>query len=131
MSDTTTHPNVFTPVEVGPYTLRNRMVMAPMTRSRAAEGNVPADLAVTYYTQRSSAGLIITEGSQVCPQGQGYPSTPGIYNDAQVAAWRRVTGAVHERGGRIFLQLWHVGRVSHSCYQPEGALPVAPSAIGF
>jgi N-ethylmaleimide reductase len=131
MSTTETQTNLFTPVQVGPYTLRNRMVMAPMTRSRAAEGNVPADLAVTYYTQRASAGLIITEGSQVCPQGQGYPSTPGIYNDAQVAAWKRVTDAVHALGGRIFLQLWHVGRVSHPSYQPDGALPVAPSAIGI
>ncbi|MFL6193035.1 MAG: alkene reductase [Thermoanaerobaculia bacterium] len=132
MTDTTkTHPNVFTSVQVGPYTLRNRMVMAPMTRNRAGEGNVPTALTATYYAQRASAGLIVTEGSQVCQEGQGYPSTPGIHSDAQVAAWKRVTAAVHERGGRIFLQLWHVGRVSHPSYQPGGGLPVAPSSIGL
>lgn len=123
------HPTLFSPVQVGPYTLRNRMVMAPMTRNRAGAGNVPSDLAVTYYAQRASAGLIITEGTQVSPQGVGYPGTPGIHDDAQVAGWRRVTDAVHARGGRIFAQLWHVGRISHPLLQPGGAPPVAPSAI--
>jgi N-ethylmaleimide reductase len=130
MSDThEQHPTLFSPVQVGPYTLPNRMVMAPMTRSRAGQGNVPTDLAVTYYTQRASAGLIVTEATQVCQQGQGYISTPGIHSDAQVAGWRRVTEAVHAKGGRIFLQLWHVGRISHTLFQPDGAAPVAPSAI--
>jgi N-ethylmaleimide reductase len=123
------HPTLFSPVQVGPYTLRNRMVMAPMTRNRAGAGNVPSDLAVTYYAQRASAGLIITEGTQVSPQGVGYPGTPGIHDAPQVAGWRRVTDAVHARGGRIFAQLWHVGRISHPLLQPGGAPPVAPSAI--
>jgi N-ethylmaleimide reductase len=123
-------PNLFTPFRLGPYELRNRVVMAPMTRSRAGEGNVPTPLMAEYYTQRAGAGLIVTEGSQVSPQGVGYPGTPGIHTDAQVAGWRAVTDAVHAKGGRIFLQLWHVGRVSHPLLQPGGALPVAPSAIG-
>jgi N-ethylmaleimide reductase len=123
-------PNLFTPFRLGPYELRNRLVMAPMTRSRAGEGNVPTPMMAEYYTQRAGAGLIITEGSQVSPQGQGYPDTPGIYTDAQVEGWRRITDAVHAKGGRIFLQLWHVGRISHPSLQPDGALPVAPSAIG-
>jgi N-ethylmaleimide reductase len=105
--------------------------MAPMTRNRAGEGNAPTELAVTYYAQRAGAGLIVTEGSQVSPQGVGYPGTPGIHTDRQVAGWRRVTDAVHARGGRIFLQLWHVGRVSHPSLQPGGALPVAPSPVGI
>jgi N-ethylmaleimide reductase len=130
MSDTQEqHPTLFSPVRVGPYTLPNRIVMAPMTRSRAGAGNVPGDLAVTYYVQRSSAGLIVTEATQVCPQGQGYINTPGIHSDDQVAGWRRVTDAVHAKGGRIFLQLWHVGRISHPLFQPDGGAPVAPSAI--
>ncbi len=122
-------PTLLTPVQLGPYTLKNRMVMAPMTRNRATEGEVPSAIAATYYEQRSSAGLIVTEGSQVCAEGVGYPATPGIHTDAQVEGWKRVTAAVHAKGGRIFLQLWHVGRVSHSSLQPGGALPVAPSAI--
>lgn len=120
---------LLTSVQVGPYTLRNRMVMAPMTRNRAGEGDAPTPLNATYYEQRSSAGLIVTEGSQVAPEGLGYPSTPGIYSDLQVEGWRRVTDAVHAKGGRIFLQLWHVGRVSDPTLQPGGALPVAPSAL--
>ena len=120
---------LLSPIQLGPYSLGNRMVMAPMTRNRAVEGEVPSDLTATYYAQRASAGLLITEGSQVSPQGVGYPNTPGIHTDAQVAGWKRVTDAVHEQGGRIFLQLWHVGRVSHPLFQPGGALPVAPSAI--
>jgi len=131
MTESHEHPHhpILTPVQLGPYTLRNRVVMAPMTRNRAGEGLVPAPIAATYYAQRASAGLIVTEGSQVSPQGVGYPNTPGVHSDAQVEGWKRVTAAVHERGGRIFLQLWHVGRISHPSLQPEGALPVAPSAI--
>src|SRR5688500_10751282 len=124
-------PNLFTPFRLGPYELRNRVVMAPMTRSRAGEGNVPTPMMAEYYAQRAGAGLIVTEGSQVAPEGVGYPSTPGIHTDAQVDGWRAVTDAVHARGGRIFLQLWHVGRVSHPSMQPGGALPLAPSAIGI
>ncbi len=122
------HP-ILTPIQLGPYTLRNRVVMAPMTRNRAGEGLAPTPTVATYYAQRASAGLIITEGSQVSPHGVGYPNTPGIHSDAQVEGWKKVTAAVHERGGRIFLQLWHVGRISHPSLQPEGGLPVAPSAI--
>src|SRR5687768_12846019 len=120
---------LLTPAAIGPYTLRNRMVMAPMTRSRAGEDNVPTSLMATYYEQRASAGLIVTEATQVSPQGVGYPATPGIHTDAQVEGWRQVTDTVHAKGGRIFLQLWHVGRISHPSMQPEGGLPVAPSAI--
>jgi N-ethylmaleimide reductase len=120
---------MFAPIRVGPYELPHRIVMAPMTRNRAGRGNVPTPLNATYYAQRASAGLIITEATQVSPQGVGYPNTPGIHTDEQVAGWRRVTSAVQRRRGRIFLQLWHVGRISHPYYQPGGALPVAPSAI--
>ncbi len=126
---TQTALDLFTPVQLGAYTLPNRIVMAPMTRCRAGEGNIPTLLNVTYYTQRATAGLIITEATQVSPQGVGYVSTPGIHSAEQVAGWRRVTDAVHDCGGRIFLQLWHVGRISHPSLQPNGALPVAPSAI--
>ena len=121
--------SLFSPLRVGPYTLENRVVMAPLTRNRAGDGNVPRGMNVTYYEQRASAGLIITEGTQISPQGVGYPGTPGIHSAAQIAGWRRVTDAVHAKGGLIFLQLWHVGRVSHPSLQPEAALPVAPSAI--
>ncbi len=124
-------PNLFTPIRLGPYELRNRVVMAPMTRNRAGEGNVPTPLMAEYYTQRAGAGLIITEGSQVSPEGVGYPNTPGIHTDAQEKGWRAITDAVHARGGRIFLQLWHVGRVSHPSLQPGGVLPVAPSPVGI
>jgi N-ethylmaleimide reductase len=120
---------LFEPFALGPITLGNRIVMAPLTRNRAGPGDAPQPLNVEYYAQRASAGLIITEGSQVSPQGKGYPGTPGIYSAEQVAGWRLVTDAVHRRGGRIFLQLWHVGRISHPSLQEEGALPVAPSAI--
>jgi N-ethylmaleimide reductase len=129
MSDTKQSSTLLTPALLGPYTLRNRVVMAPMTRNRAGEGLVPTETMVTYYRQRASAGLILTEATQVVPQGIGYPNTPGIHTDAQVEGWKRVTAAVHEQGGRIFLQLWHVGRISHPSLQPDGALPVAPSAI--
>ena len=121
--------NLFSPFTLGPTPLPNRMVMAPLTRSRAADGDVPSDLAVTYYAQRATAGLIISEATQVSAQGKGYPKTPGIYSEAQVAGWRKVTDAVHGAGGRIFLQLWHVGRISHPSTQIGGLLPVGPSAI--
>jgi N-ethylmaleimide reductase len=121
--------NLFTPLQVGPYLLRNRIVMAPLTRSRAASGNVPQPLNVLYYAQRASAGLIISEATQVVPEGQGYIATPGVHSAAQIAGWRHVTDAVHAAGGLIFLQLWHVGRISHTDFQPGGVAPVAPSAI--
>jgi N-ethylmaleimide reductase len=121
--------NLFTPLQVGPYRLRNRMVMAPLTRSRAGDGNVPHALNALYYAQRASAGLIISEATQVVPEGQGYIATPGIHSDAQIAGWRRVTEAVHLSGGLIYLQLWHVGRISHTDFQPGGKAPVAPSAV--
>ncbi|HTP94673.1 MAG TPA: alkene reductase [Burkholderiales bacterium] len=121
--------DLFTPIALGPYRLRNRIVMAPMTRSRAGDGNAPHALNATYYGQRASAGLIVSEATQVSPQGVGYPGTPGIHSPEQVAGWKLVADAVHARGGRIFLQLWHVGRISHPSLQPGGALPVAPSAI--
>jgi N-ethylmaleimide reductase len=121
--------DLFTPIQLGAYTLPNRIVMAPLTRNRAGEGNVPGSLNVTYYTQRATAGLIIAEATQVSLQGQGYAATPGIYSPEQVAGWRSVTDGVHALGGRIFLQLWHTGRISHPLLQPGGELPVAPSAI--
>ena len=120
--------DLFSDYKLGDLKLSNRMVMAPMTRCRAVKGNIPNPLAVTYYAQRSQAGLIITEGSQISPQGVGYIRTPGIYAPEQVAGWQRVTDAVHKAGSRIFLQLWHVGRVSHPDFL-EGQLPVAPSAL--
>ncbi|WP_199315399.1 MULTISPECIES: alkene reductase [Oscillatoriales] len=121
--------NLFTPFKLGRYELPNRIVMAPLTRMRAGAGNVPTSLNATYYVQRVSAGLIIAEATQISPEGAGYPNTPGIYSAEQVAGWRLVTDAVHAHGGRIFLQLWHVGRISHPSLQPGGELPVAPSAI--
>ncbi|MFC7380511.1 alkene reductase [Brevundimonas sp. GCM10030266] len=124
-----TDANLFEPYALGPVTLSNRIVMAPLTRNRAGPGFVPGDLAVEYYRQRATAGLIITEATQISQQGQGYQDTPGIYSPAQIEGWRRVTEAVHEAGGRIVLQLWHVGRISHVDLQPGGAAPVAPSAI--
>jgi N-ethylmaleimide reductase len=119
---------LFSPYRLGDLTLSNRMVMAPMTRSRALDGNVPNPLAATYYAQRASAGLILTEASQVSPQGVGYIRTPGIHSAEQVAGWRAVADALHRAGGKIFSQLWHVGRVSHPDFH-GGALPVAPSAL--
>jgi len=120
---------LFTPVQVGRYTLANRMVMAPMTRSRAGDDGVPSELAATYYGQRAGAGLIITECAYVSPMGRGYVRTPGIQTDAQVTAWKKVADAVHGKGGRIFMQLWHTGRISHPALLPGNAVPVAPSAI--
>lgn len=121
--------NLLSPVQLGPYQLRNRIVMAPLTRNRAGDGNVPRSLNAEYYAQRSTAGLIVSEATQVSPQGLGYAYTPGIHSAEQVEGWKLVTQAVHERDGRIFLQLWHVGRISHPSLQPNGGLPVAPSAI--
>lgn len=107
---------LFAPIQLGPYVLRNRMVMAPLTRNRAGQGQVPQSMNVRYYRQRASAGLIISEATQVCPEGVGYPNTPGIHSAEQVQGWRAITEAVHEEGGRIFLQLWHVGRTRiHRC----------------
>ncbi|MDU9040418.1 alkene reductase [Pseudomonas corrugata] len=121
--------SLFEPYLLGDLTLSNRIVMAPLTRNRAAAGLVPSDLSATYYAQRASAGLIITEATQISAQAQGYQDTPGLYTHEQVTGWRTVTDAVHAAGGRIFVQLWHVGRVSHVDLQPDGAAPVAPSAI--
>jgi N-ethylmaleimide reductase len=121
--------DIFSPFRLGPLDLPNRAVMAPMTRNRAGPGNVPTELNATYYAQRAGAGLIVSEATQISPQGIGYPGTPGIHTAKQVAGWKLVTDAVHAAGGRIFLQLWHVGRISHPSLQPDGALPVAPSAV--
>lgn len=115
-------------IQIGQYKLKNRIIMAPMTRCRATEGNRANALMATYYAQRASAGLIVTEGAQITPMGVGYPFTPGIHSNDQVESWKQVTKAVHEKEGLIFLQLWHVGRVSHSSFL-GGARPVAPSAI--
>ncbi|MGB9170927.1 MAG: alkene reductase, partial [Bradyrhizobium sp.] len=106
------------PFKLGSITLSNRLVMAPLTRNRALEGLVPNPLSVEYYGQRASAGLLISEATQVSQQGQGYQDTPGIYSKEQIAGWRKVTDRVHAQGGRIFLQLWHVGRISHVSLQP-------------
>jgi N-ethylmaleimide reductase len=114
---------------MGPYTLSSRFVMAPLTRNRAGDGNAPQAINVEYYRQRASAGLIISEGSQISPSAVGYPATPGIHSPEQIAGWKQVTDAVHSRNSRIFLQLWHCGRVSHPSLLPGGELPVAPSAI--
>jgi len=122
-------PDLFTSIGVGPLRMSNRIAMAPLTRSRAGPGNVPTQLSALYYAQRASAGLIISEASQVAPEGQGYISTPGIHSAEQVEGWKCVTGAVQVSGGRIVLQLWHVGRISHPFFQPGGALPIAPSAV--
>jgi len=122
-------PTLFTPVYLGAIEAPNRIIMAPLTRMRAGPGRVPTALMVKYYAQRAAAGLIITEATAVSQQGTGSPNTPGIYTDEQVAGWQHVTEAVHDAGGRIFLQLWHMGRISHPSFQPSGGLPVAPSAI--
>src|SRR5256885_5176675 len=128
--DMSTPSKLFEPFKLGPIALPNRLAMAPLTRSRAVPPRmVPSPLAVEYYGQRASAGLLITEASQVSQQGQGYQDTPGIYSKEQVAGWRKVTDRVHERGGRIFIQIWHVGRISHTALQPNNGAPVAPSAI--
>lgn len=117
------------PYQLGHLNLKNRLVMSPLTRRRAGKGGVPGEMNALYYAQRASAGLIIAEASQISPQGVGYIDTPGIHSDEQVEGWKLVTKAVHDKGGLIFLQLWHVGRVSHSLLQPGNALPVSASAI--
>lgn len=116
---------LFTPVTMGDLELPNRVLMAPLTRNRAQSDGTPKDMAQTYYRQRAGAGLIFTEATQVSPMGKGYIDTPGIHSDAQVAAWKNITDAVHSNGGRIFLQLWHVGRISHTSLLPDGASPVS------
>ena len=122
-------PTLFDPISIGELRLPNRILMAPLTRNRSSgAGRVPNDLMRDYYVQRSSAGLIISEATSVTPMGVGYPHTPGIWSNEQVAGWRKITDAVHAAGGRILLQLWHVGRISDPSYH-DGALPVAPSAI--
>jgi N-ethylmaleimide reductase len=121
--------DLFSPIQLGPLALPNRVFMAPLTRCRASEGHVPSDLNAAYYAQRATAGLIISEATSVSPTGYGYPSTPGIHTAEQVGGWKKVTAAVHAKGGHIYLQLWHVGRISHPAFQRDGALPVAPSAV--
>jgi hypothetical protein len=121
---------LFTPTQVGPYKLSHRVVMAPLTRMRSDPGDIPSDRMVEYYTQRASnGGMIISAATPVSIRGYGYAGTPGVYSDTQIAGWQRVTDAVHSKGGRIFQQLWHVGRQSHVDLQPNGDAPVAPSAI--
>jgi N-ethylmaleimide reductase len=120
---------LLSPIKIGALTLPNRVVMAPLTRNRADEADAPHALNALYYAQRASAGLIVSEASQISPVGKGYPRTPGNYSAAQIAGWKQVTDAVHAKGGRIVLQLWHVGRISHPSLQPNGGLPVAPSGI--
>ncbi|MBV1790064.1 alkene reductase [Marinobacterium sp. D7] len=119
---------LFQPLTVGALELPNRIVMAPLTRCRAEPGRVPGELMVEYYRQRANAGLIITEATAVTPMGVGYPNTPGIWSEEQIAGWKKITDTVHASGGRIVLQLWHVGRISDPLYL-DGALPVAPSAV--
>ncbi|MDU5425611.1 alkene reductase [Kluyvera cryocrescens] len=120
---------LFTPFQIGDTELENRVVMAPMTRSRAMSGDIADELTAKYYQQRASAGLIITEGSQISVQGQGYLFTPGIYSDDQVQGWENVTRAVHRAGGKIYIQLWHVGRISHTSLQADGLAPVSSVAV--
>ncbi len=117
--------SLFDPTHVGDIAMANRIVMAPLTRNRAGAGRTPTDLTTEYYAQRASAGLIVTEAAQVCPEGQGYLDTPGIYSPEQIAGWKKVTDAVHARGGKLVIQLWHVGRISHVSVQPGGTVPVS------
>jgi len=121
--------DLFSPLNLGEIALSNRIVMSSLTRNRAGAGNVPTELAAEYYRQRASAGLILTEASPISPEGHGYPRTPGIHTPEQIAGWKKVTDAVHAAGGKIAIQLWHVGRISHPDLQPGGSLPVAPSAL--
>lgn len=130
MTQTTpTDSDLFTPIKIGAWQLANRIVMAPLTRCRVSNDGVPGSLQALYYSQRAGAGLIISEATNISPQGRGYAFTPGIFNAEQVAGWKHVTDAVHEKQGKIVCQLWHVGRYSHPSLQPGGGLPVAPSAI--
>ncbi|MFM7620614.1 MAG: alkene reductase [Alphaproteobacteria bacterium] len=122
--------DLFSPLTIGDLMLNNRIIMAPLTRMRSTQpGDIPNELNAQYYAQRATAGLIISEATQISPQGKGYPATPGIHSKEQIAGWKLVTDAVHKENGKIFLQLWHVGRISHSSLQPNEALPVAPSAL--
>lgn len=121
-------PSLFDPIQFGAIAAANRVAMAPLTRNRADANRVPTPLMATYYGQRATAGLIITEASQIAPEAQGYLDTPGIYSAEQVAAWRQITDAVHARGGKIVIQLWHVGRISHVSLQPEGRAPVSSTS---
>lgn len=121
--------DLFSPITLGSIALKNRIVMAPLTRNRAGEGGVPQALNAKYYEQRASAGLIVTEATPISEMAHGYPALPGIYTDAQIAGWKLVTDAVHAKGGKIVIQLWHVGRISHPSLLPNGAQPVAPSAF--
>jgi 2,4-dienoyl-CoA reductase-like NADH-dependent reductase (Old Yellow Enzyme family) len=121
-------PTLFDPLQLGELRLPNRILMAPLTRSRAVESRVPNELMAKYYTQRASAGLIVSEATVVTPTGVGYADTPGVWSAEQVSGWKRITDAVHQAGGRMFLQLWHVGRISHPLFL-DGATPVAPSAV--
>src|SRR5271168_731978 len=126
-------PSLFSPLQIGPYHLKHRVVLAPLTRMRAARPSLaPRPLNADYYAQRATpGGLLIAEASPVMATGFGNPGVPGIYSEEQIAGWREVVDAVHAKGGIIFLQLWHVGRVSHSSFQPGGVLPVAPSAVAI
>lgn len=126
---TETVRDLFQPFKLGDIQLANRMVMAPLTRNRAEAGNVPGPMTIEYYAQRASLGLIIAEATQVSAQAQGYVSTPGVHTPEQIAGWRQVTDEVHARGGKIFVQLWHTGRMSHTAFQPGENAPVAPSSI--
>ncbi len=128
LTDVTT-TDLFDPAPLGSLTLKNRIVMAPLTRSRAGSQGVPGPMNAEYYARRASAGLIVSEATNISPQARGSAFTPGIYNEDQVAGWRLVTDAVHAKGGLIFCQLWHVGRISHPSLQPDGGLPVAPSVV--
>ncbi len=124
------HNTLFSPLNIGDLALRNRVALPPLTRCRSEQpGNIPGDMMVEYYRQRAGAGFMVTEGTQIEPRGQGYAWTPGIHSEDQIAGWKKVTDAVHQKGGVIFCQLWHVGRVSHSELQPEKQPPVAPSAV--
>ncbi|NEQ52980.1 MAG: alkene reductase, partial [Leptolyngbya sp. SIO3F4] len=120
---------LFQPLQLGAIAVSNRIIMAPLTRARSGLSRIPNDLMLEYYRQRASAGLIITEATQVSEQAAGWQQTPGIYNDDQVAGWQKITEAVHQRGGKLVLQLWHTGRASHPDFQPNGELPVSASAI--
>ncbi len=129
MTDNIARTDLFEPTHMGAIELSNRIVMAPVTRSRYAEDGIPNELHATYYAQRASAGMIIAEATNISAQGRGYAATPGIWSEAQTAGWKKVTDAVHAEGGKIVLQLWHVGRFSNVALQPDGQAPVAPSAI--
>ncbi len=122
-------PTLYEPAQFGKIEVKNRIFLAPLTRNRSKPDFSPSDLAPEYYSQRASGGLLITEASQISPEGIGYINTPGIYNEAQVAGWKKVTDAVHAKGGKIFIQLWHVGRISHTSLLPNGQAPLAPSAL--